>query len=199
MSDPQLRDEVMTLFLAGHETTANALAWTWYLLAQPGGRGALHAERPVLGGRRPRPRTCRAALRGRCWPSRCASTRRRGASGAVPSSRSTLGGYAVPAGALVLMRLFGAARSALLSGPGALRPRSLARGEGGAAQVRLFPLRRRRPPVHRGALRVDGGSAHPRHVARWRFRLEAGARVEPQALITLRPRRGVPMRVRRLG
>jgi len=34
MSDVQLRDEAMTLFLAGHETTANALAWTWYLLAQ---------------------------------------------------------------------------------------------------------------------------------------------------------------------
>jgi cytochrome P450 len=34
MSDEQLRDELMTLFLAGHETTANALSWTWYLLAQ---------------------------------------------------------------------------------------------------------------------------------------------------------------------
>ncbi len=34
MTDEQLRDEVMTLFIAGHETTANALAWTWYLLAQ---------------------------------------------------------------------------------------------------------------------------------------------------------------------
>jgi cytochrome P450 len=34
MSDRQVRDEAMTLFLAGHETTANALAWTWYLLAQ---------------------------------------------------------------------------------------------------------------------------------------------------------------------
>jgi cytochrome P450 len=34
MTDQQLRDETMTLFLAGHETTANALAWTWYLLAQ---------------------------------------------------------------------------------------------------------------------------------------------------------------------
>jgi cytochrome P450 len=34
ITDQQLRDEVMTLFVAGHETTANALAWTWYLLSQ---------------------------------------------------------------------------------------------------------------------------------------------------------------------
>ena len=34
MSDEQVRDEALTLFLAGHETTANALTWTWYLLSQ---------------------------------------------------------------------------------------------------------------------------------------------------------------------
>jgi cytochrome P450 len=34
MTDEQLRDEMMTLFIAGHETTAIALSWTWYLLAQ---------------------------------------------------------------------------------------------------------------------------------------------------------------------
>jgi len=34
MPDQQVRDEAMTLFLAGHETTANALAWTFYLLAK---------------------------------------------------------------------------------------------------------------------------------------------------------------------
>lgn len=34
MSNLQVRDEAMTLFIAGHETTANALTWTWYLLAQ---------------------------------------------------------------------------------------------------------------------------------------------------------------------
>jgi cytochrome P450 len=33
MTDRQVRDEAMTIFLAGHETTANALAWTWYLLS----------------------------------------------------------------------------------------------------------------------------------------------------------------------
>jgi cytochrome P450 len=45
MTDRQVRDEAMTLFLAGHETTSNALAWTWYLLAQhPAIERRLHAE-----------------------------------------------------------------------------------------------------------------------------------------------------------
>jgi len=34
MSDLQIRDEVMTIFMAGHETTVNALSWTWYLVKQ---------------------------------------------------------------------------------------------------------------------------------------------------------------------
>jgi cytochrome P450 len=34
LTDTEVRDQAMTLFLAGHETTANALAWTWYLLTQ---------------------------------------------------------------------------------------------------------------------------------------------------------------------
>ena len=55
MTDAQLRDEVMTIFLAGHETTANALTWTWYLLSQhPEVESRLHAELDsVLGGRVP--------------------------------------------------------------------------------------------------------------------------------------------------
>jgi cytochrome P450 len=55
MTDQQLRDEVMTLFLAGYETTALALSWTWYLLAlHPEAEGRLLAEcRHVLAGRLP--------------------------------------------------------------------------------------------------------------------------------------------------
>ena len=56
MTDRQLRDEVMTFVLAGHETTAVALAWTWYLLARhPRGGRARCAPRcdRVLGGRTP--------------------------------------------------------------------------------------------------------------------------------------------------
>lgn len=55
MTDQQLRDEIVTLFLAGHETTANALTWTWYLLSQHlEVESKLHAElESVLGDRLP--------------------------------------------------------------------------------------------------------------------------------------------------
>jgi cytochrome P450 len=55
MSDEQLRDEAMTIFLAGHETTANALSWTWYLLTQnPAEENKLLDElTAVLNGRPP--------------------------------------------------------------------------------------------------------------------------------------------------
>ncbi len=54
MTDQQLRDEAMTIFLAGHETTANALTWTWYLLSQhPEVEARLHAEIDALGERLP--------------------------------------------------------------------------------------------------------------------------------------------------
>ncbi len=55
MTDLQVRDEAMTLFLAGHETTAIALTWTWYLLSQhPEIEAKLHDElQHVLGNRLP--------------------------------------------------------------------------------------------------------------------------------------------------
>ena len=49
MSDRQIRDEVMTLVLAGHETTANALTWAWFLLGRDAAaRDRLHAEVDAL-------------------------------------------------------------------------------------------------------------------------------------------------------
>ena len=55
MGDTQIRDEAMTIFLAGHETTANAMAWTWHLLGSaPEAEARLHEElATVLAGRIP--------------------------------------------------------------------------------------------------------------------------------------------------
>ncbi len=88
MSDKQVRDEALTLFLAGHETTANALTWTWYLLSQnPAAEAKFHAELDhVLGGRPPGLTIfCRCAIPKWCSPNRCVSIRRPG-----PSDAATL-------------------------------------------------------------------------------------------------------------
>ncbi|HEX3912569.1 MAG TPA: cytochrome P450 [Steroidobacteraceae bacterium] len=55
MSAQEVRDHVITIFLAGHETTAMAMTWTWFLLSQhPDVETKLHAELgAVLGGRAP--------------------------------------------------------------------------------------------------------------------------------------------------
>lgn len=101
-----LRDEVVTLFLAGHETTARALAWTWYLLAQhPEVEAAIHAELgAVLDGRAataddsPRLRTLACAFQEamRLFPPIWGFPRE-------ASADDTLGGYLIPAGSTVMV------------------------------------------------------------------------------------------------
>ncbi len=96
MTDEQLRDEVLTIFLAGYETVANALTWTWYLLSQnPDAEARMHAEidavlGPRLAGACPHWRTCHScAIRRWCWLSRCACIRRHGPWGGSRSPMSS--------------------------------------------------------------------------------------------------------------
>lgn len=106
MTDEQLRDEAMTIFLAGHETTANALTWTWYLLSQhPEAEAKLHHELDeVLGSRQPefvdvaRLRYTEMVLAEsmRLYPPAWAI-------GRMSLCDSEIGGYLVPQGSLVLM------------------------------------------------------------------------------------------------
>jgi cytochrome P450 len=106
MTNEQLRDELMTIFLAGHETTANALTWTWYLLSQnPAVETKMHAELDrVLAGRIPRFDDV-AALKYtemvltesmRLFPPAWAL-------GRIAHEDIEIGGYLVPKNSLVLM------------------------------------------------------------------------------------------------
>jgi cytochrome P450 len=106
MTDRQVRDEAMTIFLAGHETTANALTWTWYLTGEsPEVEAKMHEEIDrVLQGRLPTmadipslPYVERVVTESmRLYPPAWLIGRR--ALGEYP-----LGAYVAPAGALVLV------------------------------------------------------------------------------------------------
>lgn len=106
MSDRQIRDEVMTIFLAGHETTANALAWVWHLLAEhPQVDAAFRDEvEQVLGGRPPTaddvpnlPYTGKILSEAlRLYPPAWMFAR-------MLAEEDTLGGYRLPAGAMLMI------------------------------------------------------------------------------------------------
>lgn len=106
MSDSQVRDEVITLFMAGHETTANALTWTWHLLSKhPEAEAKFHDEvDTVLAGRLPTaedvPRLHYTEMvfaeAMRLYPPSWLLSRRAVATHEV-------GGYTMPAGSLVIV------------------------------------------------------------------------------------------------
>jgi cytochrome P450 len=106
LDDRQLRDEVMTLLLAGHETTAMALAWTFYLLSlHPAARRTLEEElAATLAGRPPtledlpRLRYTRMVLEEsmRLYPPAWVITR-------SAEAEDEIGGFRIPAGGIVLV------------------------------------------------------------------------------------------------
>jgi cytochrome P450 len=108
MTDTQIRDESMTIFLAGHETTANALSWTWYLLSQhPEIEARFHREVDALGNRLPQPDDLPKlpytrmilAESMRLYPPAWAVGRR-------AINDFDAGGYTIPARSMVLMSQF---------------------------------------------------------------------------------------------
>ena len=106
MTDRQLRDEILTFLLAGHETTAVSLSWTWYLLSQhPEVEQKLREElTQVLGGRAPRledlprlPYTDKVVKEStRLYPPAWSLAR-------TVTKEVELGGYRLPVGANVVM------------------------------------------------------------------------------------------------
>lgn len=109
MSDHALIDEIMTLVVAGHETTASVLNWTWYLLSQhPDVEASLHAE--IAGQALPSAPSLAQVETLRCAQQVLNETMRLYPPGWLLSRRTidpdVLGGYEVPGGSSVLLPLF---------------------------------------------------------------------------------------------
>jgi cytochrome P450 len=202
MTDEQLRDEVMTLFLAGHETTANALTWAFYLLAQnPEAESRLHEELDAVleGGRLPNAEDY-AALR---YTEMVVSETMRlyppaWGVGRLALEDHEVGGYLIPRGSLVLVSQYVMHRDPrFFADPERFDPeRWTPEAKAARPQFSYFPF-------GGGPRRCIGESFAWMEAVlilatlarRWRLRLIPGRTVEAQARITLRPGKGgVPVR-----
>ena len=158
MTDDELRDELVTLLLAGHETTATSVAWAIErLVRHPGKLARLVAEIDAGDGD---DRYMTAVS-----PRRCACARSCRSSRARSRSRSSVDGYRMPAGTRLAPSIYLTNRNArVYDDPHELPARALPRRR--ARDVLLDPLRRRHPPLHRRFLRAAGDEAHAAHDAR---------------------------------
>jgi len=202
MSDRQLRDEIVTLLMAGHETTANALTWTWFLLSRnPHVEAELHAELDrVLGGRRPEvsdlPQLTytRSVLAEsmRLYPPAWILER-------FALQEFEAGGYTIRRGSIVLASQYLVHRD----------PRWWPEPERFDPDRWLSPEQQQARPKFAyfpfgGGTRIcvgehfawmEGTLVLATLAQRWRLRFEGEADPVPEPLVTLRPKGGLPVRV----
>lgn len=203
MTDLQLRDEAMTIFLAGHETTANALTWAWYLLSQHAEVEArLHAEvDSVLGGRtatsddvaRLRYSEMVFAEAMRLYPPAWTIGRR-----ALADYK--LDKYTIPADAIILMSQYVMHHDArYYPDPFKFDPeRWTTEAQAARPKFSYFPFGGGpRVCIGEGFAWMEGVLLIATLAQRWRMRLAPGQRVEPKPMITLRPKYGMRMSVTR--
>lgn len=199
MSDQQLRDEALTIFLAGHETTANALTWTWYLLSQnPEVEAKLHAEiDAVLDGKLPtladlpRLRYADNVMHEsmRLYPPAWIIGR------AVQTPYS-YGSYSFPRGTLLIMSQYVSHRNPrYFASPERFDPdRWTPEFKEQLPRFAYFPFGGGpRVCIGENFAWMEGVLALVTLAQRWRLRLVPGHPVAPQPLITLRPRYGMKM------
>ena len=205
MPDEQIRDEVTTLLLAGHETTSNMLTWTWYLLDRhPEAAALLHAELDALG-RAPQPSdvapdqlpVTRAVIAEsmRLYSPAWTVARRYARAGSI-------GGYRVPPGTDVLASQWVIHRDPRWWGADAARydpARWLADGRfdsnaPGQPRYAYFPFGAgRRVCVGEHFAWTEAVLIIAALAQRWQPRLDPGQDVDVEPLVTLRPRYGMRM------
>ncbi|MBZ5694214.1 MAG: cytochrome P450 [Acidobacteriia bacterium] len=199
MTPQQLHDETMTLFLAGHETTAQMLAWTWYALSQnPAAEARLHEElQGVLGGRPmeaadfPRLPYLQAVMNEvlRLYPPAYIMARE-----AVEPCE--IGGYELRPGSTIIFSQWVMHRDPrFYDDPEAFRPERWLDG----LQDRLppgayFPFGDGpRRCIGQGFALLEAAIVIGTLAQKFRFRLVPGHPVVPEPLVTLRPRHGIHM------
>jgi cytochrome P450 len=198
-SDQHLRDQVVTVILAGYETTAIALTWTWYLLSQnPAAEARMHEELDgVLGGRLPRyedlPRlrytemVMAEALR--MYPPAWAM-------GRLALNEFQLGEYWLPAGTTVLASQYILHRDARYF-PDPLRydpERHTAEAKAARVRGTYFPFGMGpRQCIGEAFAWMEGVLVLATLAQRWRLRHDERHIVQVEPLFTLRPKGGMPM------
>ncbi len=205
MSDKQLRDEVLTLFIAGHETTANALTWTWYLLSKhPTVERRLHTElAEVLGGRTPTvadiPNLAYTRMvieeAMRLYPPVWITNRQ-----AVADDE--ICGYHIPANAIVMISPYVMHRHpGYWENPEEFEPERFAPGapaerSQGRPHYAYFPFGGGpRQCIGKGFAMLEAQLILATLMQHCRLQLVPGHPVEAEALVTVRPRHGLLMTV----
>jgi cytochrome P450 len=205
MTDRQVRDEAMTIFLAGHETTANALSWAFYLLARhPEAYARLRSEAAtVLGGR---PATAADLPRLgyalqvfketlRLYPPAYLTSR-------MATCDVDVGGQTIPAGMDVLANVYGMQRNAeYFPEPERFSPeRFEAAAEKRIPKGAYLPFGAgARVCIGNSFALMEGQLVLATLAQRVEFGLETREPIAAEPLVTLRPRGGVPMRVSRVA
>ena len=200
-TDEMLRDQVITIFLAGFETVANALIWTWYLLSEnPEAERKLAAEiNEVLGTRPPaaddvpnlRYTEMVFAESMRLYPPAWAMGRQ-------AREDFELGPYRLPAGTTVIVSQFITQRDPRhFADPLRFNPDRFApAGKATFPKFAYFPFGAGyRQCIGESLAWMEGSLVLATIAQHWRLQLAPGQKVEPQALITLRSKFGMQMRV----
>jgi cytochrome P450 len=203
MTDQQVHDEAMTLFLAGHETTANALAWSWYLLAQhPSIYARMRAEvQEMLGNRTPEyadlqklPYSLQVLKEAmRLFPPAPAI-------GREAARDVELGGHRIPAGTTVVISPYALHRRPdYFPHPERFDPdRWTPENEATLPRHAYLPFGGGpRICIGNHFALMEGHIVLATLAQRVRFELVGRQRIVPEPLITLRPRYGIRMNVKR--